>query len=202
MAVSVNEPNKSFFFYLARLTGCIFLFLSLSHVGRDANRCAIPHGKALGGSSVIYFLMHTRGNPNDFDRWAEAGNYGWSYHEVLPYFIKSERANIGKYSDSPFHNKNGLWGVSFNAERTPLVKAFIKANKIMGLPEIDYNSDHQLGVSYVQSNTLNGRRHSAYKAFLEPILHRPNLHIMVNKCCCYCFFLKKTSKKFLSEKSL
>lgn len=64
--------------------------------------------------------------------------------------------------------------------RTHLANAFVKANKILGLPEIDYNSDRQLGVSYVQSNTLNGRRHSAYKAFLEPILQRPNLHIMIN----------------------
>ena len=140
----------------------------------------MPRGKALGGSSVIFFLMHTRGNPRDFDRWAEAGNYGWTWNEVLPYFIKSERANIGKYSDSPFHNKNGLWGVSFNSERTPLVKAFVKANKLLGLSEIDYNSDRNLGVAYVQANTLNGRRHSAYKAFLEPVLNRPNLHIMVN----------------------
>lgn len=148
--------------------------------GREGKKCAIPRGKALGGSSVIYFLMHMRGNPRDFDRWSEAGNYGWSYNEVLPYFMKSERANIGKYTDSPFHNRNGLWGVSYNSLRTPLVKAFVRANNIMGLPEIDYNSDHQMGVSYVQANTLNGRRHSAYKAFLEPILHRPNLHIMVN----------------------
>jgi glucose dehydrogenase (acceptor) len=64
--------------------------------------------------------------------------------------------------------------------RTHLANAFVKANKILGLQEIDYNGDRQLGVSYVQSNTLNGRRHSAYKAFLEPILHRPNLHIMIN----------------------
>lgn len=124
--------------------------------------------------------MHTRGNPRDFDRWSESGNYGWSYNEVLPYFIKSERANIGKYSDSPFHNKNGLWSVSFNTERTPLVRAFMKANKLLGQHEIDYNSDQHLGVAYTQANTLNGRRHSAYKAFLEPILNRPNLHIMVN----------------------
>ncbi|KAG5672896.1 hypothetical protein PVAND_002984 [Polypedilum vanderplanki] len=157
-----------------------YMVFSKYNWGREAKRCATPRGKALGGSSVIYFLMHTRGNPRDFDRWSEAGNYGWSFNEVLPYFIKSERANIGKYSNSPFHNRNGLWGVSFNTERTPLVKAFIKANKLLGLPEIDYNSDRQLGVSYVQANTLNGQRHSAYKAFIEPILHRQNLHIMVN----------------------
>lgn len=124
--------------------------------------------------------MHTRGNPRDFDRWAEAGNYGWSFKEVLPYFMKSERANIGKYTNSPFHNKKGLWGVSMNTERTPFAEAFMDANKMMGLQEVDYNSDRNMGVSYVQSNIINGQRHSAYKAFIEPILRRPNLHILVN----------------------
>lgn len=124
--------------------------------------------------------MHTRGNPRDFDRWAEAGNYGWNYDEILPYFLKSERANIGEYSYSPYHNRNGPLAVSFSSTRTPLVRAFMKANKLLGQPEIDYNADQQLGVAYVQSNTLNGRRHSAYRAFLEPILNRPNLHIMIN----------------------
>ncbi|KAL7042669.1 hypothetical protein ACKWTF_001241 [Chironomus riparius] len=148
--------------------------------GRQGSRCATPRGKALGGSSVINFMMHTRGNPRDFDRWEEAGNYGWSYNEVLPYFMKSEKASIGKYSYSPFHNKNGPWSVSFNKDRTPFVEAFMVANKMMGMQEVDYNSDQNMGVSYVQSNVLNGQRHSAYKAFLEPILHRPNLHILVN----------------------
>lgn len=148
--------------------------------GRQGRRCAAPRGKALGGSSVINFLMHTRGSPKDFDRWAEAGNYGWSFKEVLPYFMKSERANLGKYSNSPFHNRNGPWAVSMNSKRTEYAQAFVKANKLMGLEEIDYNSDRNLGVSYVQSNIVNGQRHSAYKAFIEPVLERPNLHILVN----------------------
>ena len=73
--------------------------------------------------------MHTRGNPRDYDRWSEAGNYGWSYDEVLPYFLKSEKANLGRYSNSPFHNKNGLLSVSFNTMKTYLADAFVKANK-------------------------------------------------------------------------
>lgn len=148
--------------------------------GRQDNRCASPRGRALGGSSVIYFLLHTRGNRRDFDRWAEAGNYGWSYDEILPYFIKSEKANLGRYSDSPYHNKNGPWSVTFNSMRTPLGKAFVDANKAMGLKEIDYNANEHLGVGYVQTNTMNGRRHSAYRAFIEPVLKRDNLHIMIN----------------------
>lgn len=129
---------------------------------------------------MIYFLVHTRGNKADFDRWAEAGNYGWSYDEILPYFVKSEKANLGKLGDSRYHNRNGPWSVSFNTMKTPLADAFVRANKMMGMNEVDYNGDKQMGVSYVQANTLRGRRHSAYRAFIEPILHRPNLHIMIN----------------------
>lgn len=134
----------------------------------------------MGGSSVIYFLIHTRGNKRDFDRWSQAGNYGWSYDEVLPYFMKSEKANLGKLSESRYHNRNGPWSVTFNPMKTPLAHAFVRANKLMGMNEVDYNGDKQMGVSYVQANTLRGRRHSAYRAFLQPILTRPNLHIMIN----------------------
>jgi choline dehydrogenase-like flavoprotein len=129
---------------------------------------------------VIYFLLHTRGNKRDFDRWSEAGNYGWSYDEILPYFMKSEKANLGQYSDSPYHNRNGPLSVTFNSMKTPLAEAFVKANKMMGMNEVDYNGDKQMGVSYVQANTIRGRRQSAYKAFLEPVLDRSNLHIMIN----------------------
>lgn len=151
----------------------------MNFTGRQDNRCAVPHGKALGGSSVIYFLLHTRGNKRDFDRWAEAGNYGWSYDEIMPYFMKSERANLGQFGNSPYHNKDGPWSVSLNPMKTPFAEAFVNANKLMGAKEIDYNAATQMGVGYVQANTLRGRRHSAYRAFLEPILHRQNLHIMI-----------------------
>lgn len=128
---------------------------------------------------MINALIHTRGNKNDFDRWAEAGNAGWSYDEVLPYFLKSERANLGKFSDSPYHNKNGPWSVSLNSVKTSLVDTFMRANKALGMNEVDYNGDKHIGVSYAQANTFCGRRHSAYRAFIEPILSRPNLHIML-----------------------
>lgn len=94
--------------------------------------------------------------------------------------MKSERANLGQYSNSPYHNKDGEWSVSLNSMRTPLVDAFVLGNKMMGANVVDYNAERQMGVGYVQANTLRGRRHSAYRAFLEPILHRENLHIMIN----------------------
>ena len=94
--------------------------------------------------------------------------------------MKSEKANLGRYSSSPYHNKDGAWSVTFNSMKTPLAEAFVNANKLMGAKEVDYNAESQMGVGFVQANTLFGRRHSAYRAFIEPILHRQNLHIMIN----------------------
>lgn len=128
--------------------------------------------------NLIY--LHLYYNRNDFDRWAAAGNYGWSWNEVLPYFLKSERSTLRGKENSPFHNKYGELSVEDNRHRTIHSKLFLKASKYMGQQEVDYNSGHQLGVSYLQANTMNGRRHSAFKAFIEPNLYRPNLHIMVN----------------------
>lgn len=146
----------------------------------EGQRCGFPRGKALGGSSVINYMIYNRGNRNDYDRWAAAGNTGWSWSEVLPYFMKSERSALGNLRNSRNHNQNGWWNVEYNQFRTPLAEGFVGALKHMGQKEVDYNSGDQLGVSFLQASTLRGKRHSAYKAFLEPILNRPNLHIMVN----------------------
>lgn len=143
-------------------------------------QCALPHGKGLGGSSIINYMIYNRGNRRDFDRWEEAGNYGWSYQDVLPYFLKSEAANLRGKENSPYHNKTGLLSVEDVPYRTKLVHAFIKGSKQVGHKQVDYNSPEQLGVSYVQANTINGRRHSAAKAFIDPFLSkRPNLHVLL-----------------------
>lgn len=126
-------------------------------------------------------MLYTRGFKEDFDEWVRAGNYGWNYYEnVLPAFKKSEKARLKFYHKSFFHNSSGLLSVTHNVHQTAIPKLFIDANKQMGLDEIDYNADENIGVGYLQGNTLNGRRHSAYKAFIEPFLFRKNLHIMLN----------------------
>lgn len=146
----------------------------------DDQKCALPRGKALGGSSAINYMIYNRGNPRDFDDWARMGNDGWSYQEVLPYFIKSERANLRGKENSPFHNRNGLLSVEDVPWRSRIVRAFVKGAKQRGHRETDYNSNEQIGVSYVQATTLRGRRHSAATAFIDPIaLNRPNLHILM-----------------------
>lgn len=149
-------------------------------LGMESQRCGYPRGKALGGSSVINYMIYNRGNKNDYDRWAAAGNVGWSWNEVLPYFLRSERSTLGDLRNSAAHNKNGWLNVEYNQHRTVLAEAFVKAHKYFGMNEVDYNSGQQLGASFLQANTFRGKRHSAFKAFIEPILNRPNLHIMVN----------------------
>ena len=146
----------------------------------EDKRCILPRGRGVGGSSIINFMMYVRGHKNDYDRWAAAGNDGWSWKDVLPYFLKSERSAIENLQDRPFHSRKGDLSVEHNQFKTPLGKAFVEACKYLGQSEIDYNSGESLGVSYVQANTLNGSRHTAFGAFIKPILNRPNLHIMIN----------------------
>ncbi|XP_037935900.1 glucose dehydrogenase [FAD, quinone]-like [Teleopsis dalmanni] len=147
--------------------------------GMRNNECALPRGKILGGTSSINFMIYNRGNRRDFDRWAAAGSSGWSYAEVLPYFLKSENANLAGLENSPYHNNSGPLSVEDVSYRTPFVHAFIQGAEQRGHKRTDYNGESQLGTSYVQATTQNGRRHSAFRSYIEPIRHqRRNLHIV------------------------
>lgn len=147
----------------------------------DDQRCGLPRGKALGGTSVINYMIYNRGNARDFNRWSEAGNYGWSYPEILPYFMKTERANLKGKETSPYHGKYGPLSVEDVPYRSKLVHAFVKGSKEAGHREIDYNGAEQVGVSYVQATTKNGIRDSAARSYLDPIFKfRPNLHILTS----------------------
>ncbi|XP_055919129.1 4-pyridoxate dehydrogenase-like [Eupeodes corollae] len=148
-------------------------------LGMNDKKCALPRGKLLGGSSGINFMIYNRGNRKDFDRMAEAGNFGWSYEEVLPYFKRSERANLEGLRDSPYHNTSGLQSVEYVKYRTQMAEAFVKASVDLGYPQTDYNGESQFGTSFVQATTQNGHRHSAAKAFVLPILNqRKNLRVL------------------------
>ena len=156
------------------------MFSSLLITGMNDRRCAFIRGRGIGGTSIINYMIYSRGHQSDFDRWSAAGNNGWSYKDVLPYFLKSERSTLQNLRDSSNHNSDGELSVEYNRFKTKIAEDFVGANKFLGQQEIDYNSGDNLGVSYVQTNSLHGKRHSAYRAFIEPILDRPNLHIMLN----------------------
>ncbi|XP_055919756.1 glucose dehydrogenase [FAD, quinone]-like [Eupeodes corollae] len=147
--------------------------------GMNDNICIITRGKMLGGSSAINYMIYSRGNPKDFDKMAQAGNVGWSYKDVLPYFLRSERANLECYEDTPNHNTSGLQSVEHARYRTHVADAFVRAFVDLGYPKIDYTGEPQHGTAYVQGTTLNGHRQSAAKAFVLPILNeRKNLRVL------------------------
>ena len=139
------------------------------------NRMPWPRGRALGGTTVINYMIYSRGNRYCYDKWGRT-NPGWSYQDVLPYFIKSENAGLEK-ADYRFHGVNGYLSVD-DAYQTKIAEAFIGGLNEMGSPTIDYNSNVSLGVSTVQATLSQGLRLSVDKAFLEPVKHRPNLRIL------------------------
>ena len=142
----------------------------------------VPRGKTLGGSSSTNAMAYVRGNANDYNYWAEQGNSGWSYDEVLPYFKRSENHAQIDLMDTGYHSSSGELGVTFPTKfESPYVKAFIDACSALGIPKNqDYNGSRQEGASLVQSTIKNGKRVSSATAFLKPALKRHNLTAITN----------------------
>jgi choline dehydrogenase len=141
-------------------------------------RIPIPRGRTLGGSSSINGMVYVRGNPLDYNTWAQYGNRGWSYESVLPYFRKAERFAPGgdatRGTDGPLH-------VTHMTERAELLDAFIDAAEAEGFPRnSDYNNGRQEGFGYYQVTQKNGERWSTARGFLNPVRTRPNLRIETN----------------------
>lgn len=132
-------------------------------LGLRGGVCNWPKGKALGGTSVINFMLYQRGHRRDFDGWAANGNVGWSYDEVLPYFKKSERIGIPKLARSQYHGHDGYLDVQRAGFRTKVLETFLKSAKEYGYSVNDPNGETLLGFSQAQANTKNGRRWSAAK---------------------------------------
>lgn len=142
----------------------------------NGRRIYWPRGKTLGGSSSINGLIYIRGQKEDYDHWASLGNAGWSYEEVLPYFIKSEGNQRG---DIPLHGGDGPLKVSDIGAKHELIEAFIAGAQQIGVPRTDdFNGAQQEGAGYFQLNTHKGLRCSTAKAYLPPeVRRRSNLRI-------------------------
>ena len=145
-----------------------------------ANRSfPLPQGRVLGGSSSINGLNYVRGQSADYDNWAQMGNTGWSYGDVLPYFKRSER-RIGP-GDDAVRGRDGEMPITDLDLIHPVCEAFIKGAAQMGIPRNpDYNSGDQAGTGYFQRTIHKGYRYSAAKAFLRPASKRPNVDIRTN----------------------
>ncbi len=135
-----------------------------------------PRGKTLGGSSSINGHIYNRGQRQDFDTWAQLGNRGWGYPDVLPYFKRLER-RIGEGEDA-FRGRDGNLTVTTMDWQDPLCEAFMAGAISLGIPRNpDYNGAIQEGVSYAQRTIRNGLRVSAATAFLHPAMKRPNVDV-------------------------
>ncbi|MGI4813865.1 MAG: GMC family oxidoreductase [Janthinobacterium lividum] len=133
-------------------------------------------GRLLGGSSSINGMIYIRGQREDYEGWKAAGNPGWGWDDVLPYFKKSEDWRRGP---SPLHGSGGELTVSDPWARDPMCDVCINAAEQVGLPRNDdFNGATQEGVGYYQHTVRNGRRCSAAKAFLAPARGRANLKIL------------------------
>ncbi|PNF21103.1 Glucose dehydrogenase [FAD, quinone] [Cryptotermes secundus] len=145
-------------------------------------RCNWPRGKVLGGSSVLNFMIYIRGMKGDYDAWAAAGNSGWSYEEVLPYFKKSEDMTserlLRKHPNGKiYHSRGGPLTVQeYVAVQSG--QTLLEAAKELGFETLDdVNGEHQLGFSNAFFTIRNGTRCNTAKAFLSPIKFRENLHV-------------------------
>ena len=135
--------------------------------------------KVIGGGSSINAQLYTRGNAKDYDAWvSEAGCKGWSYREVLPYFVRSED---NQRLVNAYHGYGGPLGVSYPVNPLPISFAFLRAAQEAGIPfNDDFNGAVQDGIGHYQLSTRNAQRSSASSAFLKPIKARKNLTVRLN----------------------
>jgi choline dehydrogenase len=135
-----------------------------------------PRGKVIGGSGSINAMVHVRGQPHDFDDWAVAGNTGWGWDDVLPYFIKSEDHDHGA---SDWHGAGGPQHVTdISARAHPLCQTFIETGRALGFSATpDFNGAQSEGVGIYQINTDKGRRASTANAYLRPALKRADVEL-------------------------
>ncbi len=139
----------------------------------------IPRGHVIGGSGSINGMVYLRGHPTDFDDWAAAGNPGWSYREVLPYFLRSE--NNDAYPDSPYHGHGGPMNVTYVKRPNPMTPAFLDAMQGLGFKRTDdFNGPTTEGYGPRQGTILKGRRVSTATAYLRAAGARSNLSILTN----------------------
>jgi len=135
-----------------------------------------PRGRVLGGSSSINYMIYTRGHRCDYDHWGELGNPGWSYEEVLPYFVRAEN---NECLQDRFHGRGGPLNVADLRWRHPLSEMFVRSAVEAGIqPNPDFNGERQEGCGFYQVHQKDGARCSASTGYLHPVLARPNLTVI------------------------
>ncbi|OOV98805.1 choline dehydrogenase [Pseudomonas sp. MF6396] len=151
-------------------------FKTEAQPGLDGRSLGYPRGKVLGGCSSINGMIYMRGQARDYDHWAEQGNPGWAWNDVLPLFKASENHFGGA---SELHGNAGEWRVERQRYSWAILDAFREAAAQSGIASIDdFNGGNNQGCGYFQVNQRSGVRWNAAKAFLRPVRHRPNLTVL------------------------
>lgn len=158
---------------------CTWQFKTQPTANTGGRAISTTQGRTLGGSSSVNGMIYNRGQPDDLNGWAQRGNRGWGYADVLPYYRRSER-RIGFGGEGRGRETDGI-PITDMDWINPVSEAFIAGCVGMGIPRNpDYNSGDQTGVGYFQRAILRGRRVSAARAFLKPALARRNLEVRTN----------------------
>lgn len=159
-------------------------YLSEPEAQLNGRRLACPRGRVVGGSSSINGMVYVRGHPCDFDHWAEQGADGWSYRDLLPYFLRLEQWHEGGPfetgpADPAWRGRDGPLHVTRGLRTDPLNRAFVAAGAQAGYPmNADCNGRDQEGVGPLDRTVYRGRRWSAADAYLKPALRRRNLRLL------------------------
>ena len=150
----------------------------------------MPRGKVLGGSSSINAMLYIRGQADDYNLWAQRGNKGWSYDEVLPYFLKSESSEVlndksqrskADQLEEAYHGTDGPLHVSDLRNTYEILDKLTKAAESCGYPRnSDFNGASQEGFGYYQVTQKGGKRWSSRRAYLSPAENRQNLTVLTH----------------------
>ncbi|MGJ9424556.1 GMC family oxidoreductase [Nesterenkonia halotolerans] len=148
---------------------------TVPQVHADNRSIAWPRGKVLGGSGSLNGMIYIRGHRSDYDKWAEAGCEGWAWEDVLPLFKRSEDHEDGA---SEFHGADGPLHVEKIVHRHASSEAFVQAAGSLGISETqDFNGEQMAGAGFNHTTTKDGKRHSPWRAFIQPILGHERLTV-------------------------
>lgn len=154
-----------------------WMFTTTPQPHAEGRRIATPRGKVLGGSSSINGMVYTRGHPTDYDDWRDHGAAGWSFAEVLPYFLRSE--NNRDFRDSPYHGTGGPVEVGYLDMYNPLAEMLMQAGESLQYPRNpDFCGPTHEGFGRRQASIARGRRVSSATAYLAPARRRHNLTVV------------------------
>ena len=153
-----------------------WMMKTASEPGLNGRSLVYPRGKLLGGCSSVNGMIYMRGQAADYDQWRQLGNVGWSWDDVLPYFLRSEDHHAGA---SPMHAAGGGWKVSKQRLHWEILESVQEGAKEFGiLPRADFNDGNNEGSGFFEVNQREGVRWNTADGFLRPAMKRPNLRVV------------------------